>query len=94
MSAWVRLLVSHVVVISLGVAAGFAYTTKVSTSTETVLQGFKRRPLLDVAKVALQFGSPEHARATLRDACRQLRGSDCPPDELRALAAKLAQERH
>jgi hypothetical protein len=140
MSLWrntaARLLVSHAVAGVLCVAAGFAYTT-LSTPTHTVLQGFKRRPLLDAANVAFQFGSPEHARATLenllrsrasnelewgdtmmaelklaildrehapgsprsphldaaRTACRRLRGSGCTPEELRALAAKLAHQR-
>ena len=83
-SARARLWMSHAIAGLLGVAAGFVYTTKLSTSTDTVLQGLKRRPLLDAVNVAFHFGSPDHAR----EACRHLRGSDCAPDELRALAAK------
>ena len=133
-----RLSVSHVLAGLLGVAAGYVYTTKVSTSTEVVLQGYKRRPLLDAANVAFRFGSPDHARATLesllrirpsnelewgdtmmaelrlaildrelaagsqrsphldaaRAACRRVGRSDCAAEDLRALAAKLAHQRH
>jgi hypothetical protein len=80
-SARARLLVSHAAAGLLGVSAGFVYAT-MSTSTETVLREFKRRPLLDAVNVAFHFGSPDHAR----EACRHLRGSDCTPDELRTLA--------
>jgi hypothetical protein len=81
-NARARLFVSHAIAGIVGVAVGFAYTTKMSTSTQTVLQGFKRRPLLDAVNVAFHFGSPDQAR----EACRHLRGSDCTLDELRALA--------
>lgn len=136
--AWSLLLVSHAVAGLLGVGAGVAYTTTMSSSTRAVYRGFARRPLLDAANIAFKFGTPEHSRATLdsllrigaeneldwgdtmmaevrlaildreltpgskrsphldaaRAACRRLGGPDCSPEKLRALAAKLAHQRH
>lgn len=89
-NAWLRLSLTHLAAVLLGVGAGAAYYGKQSESVERMVRMLESRSQFQAAMLAYRFGPPDHARALLQSLLRRAPESDLEWGDVMLTRVRLA----
>jgi hypothetical protein len=87
---WVRLLLSHVGAVLLGIVAGVIYGRAHAASAQRVTEMLARRAQFEGTSLAYTFGSPDQARVLLHGLLRQAPSSDLGWGDVMMTRVRLA----